>query len=77
MIFYAYDLELYKKERDFYIDYENFVPGVIAKDFDALLKALENLPDNSEKSKRFWDEYMDFCDGNTAQKIVEFMEKML
>ncbi|NLL63806.1 MAG: hypothetical protein GX241_06190 [Ruminococcaceae bacterium] len=41
MIFFAYDLEEYRKERDFYYPYEEFVPGPIVKNMDELIEAIK------------------------------------
>lgn len=41
MVFYAYDLFLYKGARDFYFDYESYVPGPVAKTMDELSKIFD------------------------------------
>src|SRR5690606_16745716 len=42
IIFYAYDLEDYKAQRDFYYDYENLVPGPIVANTNTLISVINN-----------------------------------
>ncbi len=58
--FYAFDLEKYASDRQFYFDYESYVPGPVAKDFDTLLDMLKNnsaqsseITEKAEKFRRF------------------------
>lgn len=76
MYFYAFDLDEYIAQRDFYVDYEKFVPGNIARDFDTLLKYLENIPEFSPRARQLRLDYMEFVDGKTSQKVVEFMKNL-
>jgi hypothetical protein len=41
IVFYPYDLDRYRRSRDFYYDYEKVTPGPRAADFEELLAALE------------------------------------
>src|SRR5690606_18743309 len=41
MVFYAYDLEEYIAQRDFYYPYREFVPGRICESLEELIQALE------------------------------------
>ena len=49
MLFYAYDLDEYIAERDFYVPFEAFVPGRIVRTFDALLDAIRREDYEAEK----------------------------
>ncbi len=75
ILFYAFDLEAYLKNREMYFDYASAVPGPIVKNFDELLKTLnhwQNLQvDEKYLSllKRFWK----YQDGNSSQRVVEFL----
>ena len=51
-VFYAWDLENYIRDRDFYFDYESFVPGFIAETPDELIKAI-NADFDEERNDRF------------------------
>lgn len=73
MMFFAYDLEQYDKERSFYFDYKNFVPGEIVKDSEELYLAIrKNEKDfDKEKVKKFKQEFMSACDGKSTDRIIE------
>lgn len=69
-VFFAYDLDWYKKRRDFYFDYESFVPGRVAKNTDELIAAVKAdfAKDRNEHFKKF---NFDFFDSNSAKRVVE------
>ena len=73
MIFFAYDLDEYTDSRDFFYDYEEMVPGVIAKTngelADAILNAEEQF--DLERMKQFRDYFMSACDGNSTNRIID------
>ena len=75
MIFYAYDLEKYEADRSFYYDYEDFVPGPIAKDTSSLIKQIKQIDnqDYADKLDEFLNKYMSACDGNSTKRICEFL----
>lgn len=71
MIFYAYDLDDYDSSRSFYYDYEEFVPGEIAKTTDELAAAILNADKNFDKEKviSFKEKFMSACDGKSTERI--------
>ncbi|MGL5646648.1 MAG: CDP-glycerol glycerophosphotransferase family protein, partial [Clostridium sp.] len=70
IIMYADDLEDYIDERDFYYDYESFVPGEIVKNTDELIIALHNEK-NIEKIKEFKNKFFDEADGKASKRFVD------
>lgn len=68
-IFFAFDLEEYEKERSFYFDYENYVPGEVAKTFDEVIEATKNLRNSEDKLRAFRDFNFDYVDCNNAERI--------
>lgn len=74
MIFYAFDLEEYKSTRDFYYDYESYVPGKVVKSFPELLDALEKKDFDEYKSDKF--KYFNFGvpDGKASERIAELVK---
>ena len=70
-IFYAFDLESYEKERSFYYDYENYVPGTVAKDFAAVVETIKNPRNDGEKLRRFRDFNFDYIDCKNTKRIFE------
>lgn len=49
--FYAFDLEEYEGERAFFFDYESYVPGPVARDFQTLLNLINNNIAKSYKKR--------------------------
>jgi CDP-ribitol ribitolphosphotransferase len=68
-IFFAFDLEEYEKERSFYFDYENYVPGKVAKTFDEVIESIKNPRSSEEKLRAFRDFNFDYTDCNNAERI--------
>lgn len=72
IIFYAYDLDAYKDNRDFYYPYEDFVPGPIVKTEEELIDALTNYEDiDLKKVDEFRNKYMTACDGHSTERILK------
>lgn len=71
MIFYAHDKEAYTKERDFYYDYDELVPGPIAQSTEELIIALRSVDDNLEEIKAFKEKFFNFADGKSSERFVQ------
>lgn len=72
-IFFAFDLEEYEKERSFYFDYENYVPGAVAKNFEEVINAIKNPRNDEEKLRRFRDFNFDYKDCNNTKRIFDYI----
>ncbi len=70
-IFFAFDLESYEKERSFYFDYKNYVPGPVVEDFGAVIREIKNPRKNEEKLRSFRDFNFDYIDCNNTKRIFE------
>lgn len=70
-IFFAFDLEEYEKERSFYFDYESYVPGTVARDFDAVISAIKSPENDEEKLRRFRDFNFDYVDCENTKRVFE------
>ena len=75
MVFFAYDLDKYTGERDFYYPYAGFVPGPIAKNKSELESALKKqLSDfDSFKVSEFSEKFMSACDGKSTERILKYL----
>ena len=51
MLFYAFDIDEYTKERGFHRDYKNNVPGKIVETFDDLINAINTKDFEYKKLK--------------------------
>lgn len=78
MIFFAYDLEEYDRDRSFYNKYEDFVPGPIVRDTEGIISAVRQAQSGFDRAvtENFRNNFMDACDGHSTVRIAEaFMEK--
>lgn len=77
MVFYCSDFGEF--EPDFYLDYDNELPGEIVKDSEKLLEAIRNAPSVSteEKITAFREKFMDACDGRSTDRILALIENYL
>lgn len=75
MAFLANDLEAYIKERDFYYDYESFVPGPIFKDTKDIAYWINNGKFDLTKVVDFSNKFFDIQDGCSSQRVIETLIK--
>ncbi|GEA94260.1 hypothetical protein WVI01_01830 [Weissella viridescens] len=74
-IFFAPDLDEYRATRDFYVKYEDFVPGPITANMPGLIQAIENSDNQSQtKLQDFLDFYFDDLDGQASARFVDALE---
>lgn len=71
MIFYPYDLEDYKRSRDFYYTYEDIIPGPMAMDTATLIELIKEGLYNVDQISHFRDRFFDIQDGKATERIVE------
>ncbi len=77
MLFYAFDMEEYIMERDFYFSYENFVPGKIVVTCEELSQAIADKDFEHEKVKPFSEAFFDIRDGKATQRVTEILKRFL
>ena len=72
-IFFAYDLEKYTADRNFYFDYTDYVPGKVVRTTKEIIEEIKAPFDGSknEKFKRF---NFDFEDGLSAKRIADYFK---
>ncbi|MBQ3136364.1 MAG: CDP-glycerol glycerophosphotransferase family protein [Clostridia bacterium] len=73
-VFYCPDLDWYRERRDFYFDYEAFVPGTVCKDFGSLAGAVK-APFCEERNRKFKEMNFDFLDTKNAERVVKYIIK--
>ena len=72
-VVYAYDLENYKGARDFYFNYEEYVPGPIAHDQASLIDAVKALKAESKSMDAFRRFNFDEPDGNATSRLIDIV----
>ena len=71
MLFFAYDLDEYVASRDFYVPFEEFVPGRIARTFQEMLDALRRNDYDAHKVSAFAQKHFDRRDDNATDRIID------
>lgn len=74
-LFYAFDLDEYEKERSFFFDYEDYVPGTVAKTFDELVECVKYKNFTQEKQKKFRDFNFDYLDNGSTKRVIDEIMK--
>lgn len=73
MLFYAFDLEDYITTRDFYENYESFVPGKIVESFDELINSLYEKDYDQYKVEPFLNKHFKYQDGRSSERLVRHL----
>lgn len=71
IIFYSPDRDLYKEERDFYYDYDEFVVGPIINTTDGLISVINEGDFNKKRIKAFKEKFFDNLDGKSSKRFVD------
>jgi len=70
MIFYAYDLEDYKKNNGLWEDFATSVPGPIVRNTDEVIKAVLNQEVDLLQLEAYAEKWTEYCDGSASEKLV-------
>jgi CDP-ribitol ribitolphosphotransferase len=77
MLFYAFDLEQYLEDRDFYMDYAGSVPGKIVTTMDELADAASREEFDIERIASFREEMFGRTLGQSTQRVTQLVEYLL
>lgn len=73
MLFFAYDLEEYDRDRSFYYDYKSFIPGKLVLDTDEIISNVCGNDFEKEKIRPFKEKFMSACDGKSTKRISDYI----
>ncbi|MCC8073258.1 MAG: CDP-glycerol glycerophosphotransferase family protein [Clostridiales bacterium] len=73
MLFYAFDLYNYISTRDFYYDFEGFVPGKIVFSEKELCESILQNDFEKEKIDGFKTKFFDHLDGKSSQRVADLI----
>ncbi|XZH79350.1 CDP-glycerol glycerophosphotransferase family protein (plasmid) [Clostridium perfringens] len=76
IIMYSPDREEYIKERDFYYEYEEFVPGPIVNNTKELISKLNSDGWDTKKVSKFKEKFFDYRDGKSTERFVNLLKSM-
>jgi CDP-ribitol ribitolphosphotransferase len=71
MLFFAYDLEEYEAERDFYEPLVEFAPGKIVRTFPELIEAMRSGDYEQYKVAEFAREHFDHHDAGSSDRVID------
>ncbi len=77
MLFFAYDLEEYDRDRSFYYDYKDFIPGKLVRSSEEIINSIVNNDFETEKIAPFKNKFMSACDGHSTERIGEYIIKKM
>jgi teichoic acid glycerol-phosphate primase len=77
MIFFPYDLEEYRKERGFWENYEEFVPGPIAYNTEEIIDIIKLNSFDKQKIVNFRNNWNTYSDGNASYAVAQYICKKL
>lgn len=77
MLFYAFDLDEYIENRDFYYDFKEFIPGKTVFLQDELIKAVQSNDFESEQVEKFKHKFFDDIDGQSSQRVANKIISLL
>ncbi|MEY8752203.1 CDP-glycerol glycerophosphotransferase family protein [Alkalicoccobacillus gibsonii] len=71
MLFFAFDVEEYIKDRDFYFNYHDFIPGPLIRNSKDLVSHIQNEEFLMERLDSFVNLFYDQKDGKSSKRFVE------
>ena len=71
MLFFAFDVEKYIEDRDFYYDYFDFIPGPLVKDTSEIISAIKQGKFELEKIEPFVKYFFDDTLGKATSNVVD------
>lgn len=73
LYFYAYDLDSYINNRDFYLNYKKEMPGLISKDPKKIINDIEHNIFDLTKLNKFSKDYVELPKEGCTNAIVKFI----
>lgn len=73
MVFYPYDLEQYQKERGFWGEYSEVVPGPIAKSTGEIITIVQSENFQLEKVTEYKHNWNEYSQGTSSQNIASWI----
>lgn len=73
MLFYAYDIDEYSKERGFHRNYRENVPGKIVETFDEMIKAIYNKDFDFKRVEEYINNNFENVDTHACDRIIDWI----
>jgi CDP-glycerol glycerophosphotransferase (TagB/SpsB family) len=73
MIFYAYDLDDYQAGRGLWEDYEQLVPGPVAKTTEEIIRAIQQNEFDIDEIEEFSHRWNKYSRGHSSENLVSYL----
>lgn len=73
VIYFTYDLDEYEAGRGLYFDFDDYVYGQVATDYEGLIDAIKREDLAAQKRQAFGDKFMSACDGRSTERTIEWI----
>ncbi|MGM8213609.1 CDP-glycerol glycerophosphotransferase family protein [Virgibacillus sp. W0430] len=73
MIFYAYDMDAYKKSSGLIAQYESIMPGPVVCTTEGIIEAIKKNEFDRETIKRFAKDWNEYSRGKSSENLVRFL----
>lgn len=77
MLFFAFDLNEYSRDRDFYCNFSSFVPGKIVLSTEEMIEAIKNEDYKQELISPFRERFFGETTGKATNNVVNFTKELL
>lgn len=71
MLFFAFDIEQYVQQRDFYYNFRSFIPGPLVKTTGEMIRTIQEGDYKMEKIDPFIKYFFDHFDGKSSARVVD------
>lgn len=77
MLFYTPDLDEYRSDVGFYMDYEKVMPGPICVNEDDIIKAIKEDQFDVNAIRDFKNTFFRYQDGKSTKRVVELVDSIM
>lgn len=73
MLFFGYDVEEYVQTRDFYYNFQSFIPGPLVRDTETMIDKIEKQAFEMHKIEPFVKYFFNETDGKSSERVVDHL----
>ena len=77
IIAFVPDLKTYEQQRGMYLNYEKDIPAPICYTEEQVVEAIQQQNFDLKKLQHFYENYFDYRDGKSTQRVVDFIEQFI
>lgn len=77
MLFYTPDLEEYRGDVGFYVDYEKIMPGPICRNEEDIIKNIQTNEFDIDKIRNFKNRFFKYQDGKSCKRVVALIDDIM